>query len=261
MLQLQDIDVCFSNCLRSADGHLAPYTSLSCLVALDDVTLDNGPVRLVEGSHLVGQRVIDSTVSTNDVSSGEGKENFKEANGSRVITMDMGDEDGTPITMSRGQVLIMHCHMMHCSQPNLSDRPRRILFTRYADADAVEVYNPGTPPRLGRLLCGTTKFPEVARFGENRCARAPRLPKQHTQGRIFVNGIFVVDVILVVRRGRCRGYGKQLGTEHCGWSIDPQGARGSTIYPEVELNIHPECAAPQDCTGTTNHNIFCHEPY
>lgn len=177
MLQFQRIDVCFSSCLRCTDGHLAPYTSLSCLVALDDVTLDNGPVRLVEGSHLVGQRVIDSstehhsTVSTNDVSLGEGKENFKEANGSRVIMMDMGNEEGTPITMSRGQVLIMHCHMMHCSQPNLSDRPRRILFMRYADADAVEVYNPGTPPRLGRLLCGTTKFPEVARFGENRCER------------------------------------------------------------------------------------------
>ena len=68
------------------------------------------------------------------------------------------------MTMKAGQVLIMHCHMMHTSQPNLSDRPRRIMFTRYADADAVEFYNPGEPPRLGRLLCGVTRYPEVARF-------------------------------------------------------------------------------------------------
>ncbi len=155
--------------MRCSDGHLAPYTSLSCLIALDDVTLDNGPVRLVEGSHLEGQRAVDdlSTAIANDARTDEGNENFKEANGSRVIMMEMGDEEGTPITMSRGQVLIMHCHMMHSSQPNLSDRPRRILFTRYAEADAVEVYNPGTPPRLGRLLYGETKFHEVARFGEN----------------------------------------------------------------------------------------------
>ena len=155
------------------DGHLAPYTSLSCLLALDDVDLDNGPVRLVEGSHLEGQRPLDDaseyhSAGTASDDAANRKENFKEANGSRVIVMDMDGQEGTPMTMRKGQVLIMHCHMMHCSQPNLSDRPRRILFTRYADADAVEVYNPGAPPRLGRLLCGETKFSEVAQFGENR---------------------------------------------------------------------------------------------
>ena len=162
---------------RCTDGHLSPYTSLSCLLALDDVELDNGPVRLVAGSHLQGQRTLgdgteyrsSATAFTGGATAGEGKElNFKEANGSRVIAMDMGGEEGTPITMKRAQVLVMHCHMMHCSQPNLSDRPRRILFTRYADADAVEVYNSGSPPRLGRLLCGETKFPEVAQFGKTR---------------------------------------------------------------------------------------------
>jgi len=37
---------------------------------------------------------------------------------------------------------------------------------RYADADAVEVYN-GRRPRLGRLLRGVTKFPEVEAFEED----------------------------------------------------------------------------------------------
>ena len=53
---------------------------------------------------------------------------------------------------------------MHTSEPNLSSRPRRIMFCRYADADAVEAYNEGHPPRLGRLLLGRTRFPEVERF-------------------------------------------------------------------------------------------------
>jgi hypothetical protein len=37
------------------------------------------------------------------------------------------------------------------------------LFMRYADADAVEVYNDGAP-RLGRLLRGQTRFDEVAAY-------------------------------------------------------------------------------------------------
>ena len=44
---------------------------------------------------------------------------------------------------------------MHTSEPNLSARPRRIMFCRYTDADAVEAYNEGRPPRLGRLLLDT----------------------------------------------------------------------------------------------------------
>jgi hypothetical protein len=54
--------------------------------------------------------------------------------------------------------------MLHKSDGNYSaDRDRRILFLRYADADAVEVYNQ-RKPRLGRLVKGETKFKEVAQF-------------------------------------------------------------------------------------------------
>ena len=46
------------------------------------------------------------------------------------------------------------------------DRDRRILFMRYADADAVEVYN-DRQPRLGRLVRGTTRFDEVLQYEAN----------------------------------------------------------------------------------------------
>jgi hypothetical protein len=53
---------------------------------------------------------------------------------------------------------------LHKSDGNFSkDRDRRILFLRYADADAVEVYN-DRRPRLGRLLKGETVFEEVKAF-------------------------------------------------------------------------------------------------
>jgi ectoine hydroxylase-related dioxygenase (phytanoyl-CoA dioxygenase family) len=66
--------------------------------------------------------------------------------------------------MKAGDALIFNCWMLHKSDGNYShDRDRRILFLRYADADAVEVYNQ-RKPRLGRLVKGETKFTEVAQF-------------------------------------------------------------------------------------------------
>ena len=56
---------------------------------------------------------------------------------------------------------MLHGHVLHRSHGNHSEtRDRRILFMRYADADAVEVYNAGRP-RLGPLLRGKSRFAEV----------------------------------------------------------------------------------------------------
>ena len=66
--------------------------------------------------------------------------------------------------MKAGECLFFHCHMLHKSEGNRSkDRDRRILFLRYADADAVEIYNEGKP-RLGRLVRGATRFEQVRAF-------------------------------------------------------------------------------------------------
>ena len=66
--------------------------------------------------------------------------------------------------MKAGETLLFHCWTLHQSRGNFSkDRDRRILFMRYADADAVEVYN-DRKPRLGKLIRGKTKFSEVATF-------------------------------------------------------------------------------------------------
>ena len=79
------------------------------------------------------------------------------------LVLDVDDSTSIPMPMRAGDVLMMHCHMLHASGPNTTDRHRRFLFLRYADADAVEVFNENRP-RLGRLLRGTTRFPEVEGF-------------------------------------------------------------------------------------------------
>jgi ectoine hydroxylase-related dioxygenase (phytanoyl-CoA dioxygenase family) len=80
------------------------------------------------------------------------------------IEVDADESKAIPLPMKAGECLFFHCWMLHKSQGNASkDRDRRFLFMRYADADAVEVYN-DRRPRLGRLLRGRTRFPEVEAF-------------------------------------------------------------------------------------------------
>ena len=129
-------------------GHLEPYSSVSCLVALDDTHEENGCLRVVPGSSHGGQL----TALTAEM---------KKAGVELVVEVD--ESTSIPVPMRKGDVLIMHCHTLHASGPNRTDAHRRLLFLRYADADAVEVFNEGKP-RLGRLVCGTTRFPEVESF-------------------------------------------------------------------------------------------------
>ena len=81
-----------------------------------------------------------------------------------AIELKVDNSEVLPVPMRAGQSLLLNCWTLHRSEGNLSkERDRRVLFMRYADADAVEVYN-GRRPRLGRLLRGETKFPEVEAF-------------------------------------------------------------------------------------------------
>ena len=125
-------------------GEIEPYNAISSLTALDDADEENGCLVLIPGSHREGQRY------------------WSDRN--HPVTLDVDTRDGTPMPMKAGECLVFHCHMLHKSQGNHSkDRDRRILFLRFADADAVEVCN-DRRPRLGRLLCGVTKFPEVEAY-------------------------------------------------------------------------------------------------
>lgn len=131
-------------------GELEPYNAMTCLTALEDNNRENGCLWIIPGSHKQGQ--IQVRRSAED----------REKGGEVVVDAD--ETLAVPMPMKAGDCLIFNCWTLHKSEGNFSrDRDRRVLFLRYADADAVEVYNDGKP-RLGRLVSGETRFPEVAEF-------------------------------------------------------------------------------------------------
>lgn len=135
-------------------GELDPYNAISCLTALDDTNRENGCLWVIPRSNQEGQKGHDLGKMAIDPK--HGSELKTQANESKAI----------PITMKAGESMIMSCWTLHKSEANQSGKDRRILFFRYADADAVEVHN-GRRPRLGRLLRGTTQYDEVREFESN----------------------------------------------------------------------------------------------
>ncbi|MXV52481.1 hypothetical protein GS399_16015 [Pedobacter sp. HMF7647] len=131
-------------------GELEPYNALTTLTALDDTDRGNGCLWLIPGSHKQGQIRVEQDEAQKKSQS--------------EIVVDADDSLAVPMEMKAGDSLIFNCWMLHKSDGNYStDRDRRILFLRYADADAIEVYNNGKP-RLGRLVSGNTRFDEVRTF-------------------------------------------------------------------------------------------------
>lgn len=133
-------------------GELDPYTAISCLTALDDTDTENGCLWILPGSHTQGQ------IAVGEAGSVDAKKAMRE------IRVEVDESRAVPVPMKAGECLFFGCWTLHKSDGNFAkDRDRRILFLRYADADAVEVYN-DRKPRLGRLLRGRTRFPEVEAF-------------------------------------------------------------------------------------------------
>ena len=131
-------------------GQLDPFNTLTCLTALDDADRENGCLWIIPASHKQGQITVKLTP--------------EEKKAGKEIAVQADDAKAVPISMKAGESIVFHCWTLHKSEGNFSkDRDRRILFLRYADADAVEVYDE-RKPRLGRLLRGRTRFPEVESF-------------------------------------------------------------------------------------------------
>jgi ectoine hydroxylase-related dioxygenase (phytanoyl-CoA dioxygenase family) len=117
----------------------------------DDTDAENGCLWVIPESHAAGRMVLLDKVKS----------------GSREIRMKVDESRAIPVPLKAGEWLLMHCWTLHKSGPNQSIRDRRMLFMRYADADAIEAYNEGRP-RLGRLLPGVTRVPDVEAYEAER---------------------------------------------------------------------------------------------
>ena len=111
---------------------------ITCLLFIDDVTLDNGPLEVIPGSHKgplyphwhdgVFTGAVDSSV------------------------VDARRDRSTRCTGKAGSVCLMHANLLHGSAPNLTDRPRTLYITTYYAEDAIELSPNHLPSRFTHEL-------------------------------------------------------------------------------------------------------------
>ena len=75
-----------------------------------------------------------------------------------------------PVLLKPGECIFFHGDLLHKSKGNSTDRVRRAFFFRYADADAIETLT--GEPRIGKLLRGVSRFPEVTNCSDLVCQPA-----------------------------------------------------------------------------------------
>jgi ectoine hydroxylase-related dioxygenase (phytanoyl-CoA dioxygenase family) len=108
---------------------ITPPALVSCWVALDDVTADNGPVLMVPGTHTWG--VIDHAR----------RDAFLHAQGvdlSRAV----------PVVIPAGACSFHHSLTVHGSGPNHTPNRRRGLVTSYMRADSTWAGDPAKKPNF-----------------------------------------------------------------------------------------------------------------
>lgn len=105
---------------------IRPLATCSAWLAIDDATIDNGCLQVIPGSHRAGQ-LLDH-----------------EVNGSPDLSLplqlkaDQFDEtQAVPITLQAGQISFHDVFLVHGSEPNHSDVPRRGMTLRYMPTSSV----------------------------------------------------------------------------------------------------------------------------
>lgn len=111
---------------------------ITALLFVDDVTLDNGPLEVVPGSHK-GPLY---TLWHNGVFTGAVADDVVEEHKDKIIKC----------TGKAGSVCLMHASLLHGSAPNLSHVPRTLYITTYYAEDAIELSENHLPSTLTHEL-------------------------------------------------------------------------------------------------------------
>lgn len=132
---------------------------ITCLLFVDEVTLENGPLEVIPGSH------------KGPLYSHWQNGRFTGAIDDAVI--DPQRDRIVKCTGPAGAVCLMHSSLLHGSAPNLSDQPRTLYITTYYAEDAIELSPNHLPSRFthelvrgaasGRVRCSAyeMELPEV----------------------------------------------------------------------------------------------------
>jgi 2-oxoglutarate-dependent dioxygenase len=123
--------------------HLDPPHVVTLWLALDDATIENGCVHFLKGSHTVGR------VSHHRAMEGE----------SILLEADADKAKAVPIEVPAGHATVHHCHLVHWSPPNRTDRPRLAHTIQYM---AAGLRKDGEPCVDFPLLRGHLRMPAEA---------------------------------------------------------------------------------------------------
>lgn len=108
---------------------LDPMEVVTLWLACDDVDAENGCMRVVPGSHRMGQQELRIRTDVDNVLSSE-------------IAVDVDEDETVDIAISAGDVEVHHPTMVHGSHPNTSTRRRAGLTIRYIPT-TTKLLNPG----------------------------------------------------------------------------------------------------------------------
>lgn len=132
---------------------------ITCLLFIDDVTLENGPLEVVPGTH---KGPLYSHWH-NGIFTGSVSDEILAEHEDKIIKC----------TGKAGSVCLMHASLLHGSAPNLSNKSRTLYISTYYAEDAVELSPNHLPSTLthelvrgeasGRVRCSTydMQLPEV----------------------------------------------------------------------------------------------------
>ncbi len=132
---------------------------ITALLFLDDVTLENGPLEVVPGSHK-GELY---SLWHDGVFTGAVADSVVEAHKDNIIKC----------TGKAGSVCLMHASLLHGSTPNFSDKSRTLYIATYYSEDAIELSPNALPSKFthelirgeisGRVRCTNyeIELPEV----------------------------------------------------------------------------------------------------
>jgi ectoine hydroxylase-related dioxygenase (phytanoyl-CoA dioxygenase family) len=111
------------------DGCLAPDLT-TCMIAIDATSVENGCVKLVRGSHLLG-RIDHARVGE---ASGVDPQRLAKILESHAVV---------DCEMAPGDAVFFHSNTLHASGPNRSNRPRTILHCSYNASDNAPIVTEG----------------------------------------------------------------------------------------------------------------------
>ena len=111
---------------------------ITALLFVDDVTLENGPLELVPGSHM-GPLY---SLWHNGVFTGAVADDVVEKHKGKIVKC----------TGAAGAVCLMHASLLHGSAPNQSNKPRTLYIATYYSEDAIELSPNALPSTLTHEL-------------------------------------------------------------------------------------------------------------